>query len=219
MRWLLLTGLGLLAVLGVVFYQRKKSATTFNTYTSGLEPPPPPPAPSDWTGTEHPSIYSSANWSRAQQLAASPNPLDPYPTDPAQAMAADIRKGWAKASDDYDSVVLIDPDSNGAIGMGEQMTAANMVKRYGIDKAKGLIGFYAKNRPSPLTLPILSTPKENNQVSTAWGGSIGYFETIKFASGVGAKLLALFPPTRGIAAGYVALSNRLEPPPPPPISG
>ncbi len=179
MRWLLLTGLGLLAVLGVVFYQRKKSATAFETYAGGLEAPPPPPPP-DWNGSTHPTWSSPAGTS---------------------------------------DIVLIYPDGYGHVGQGEQLTAENMVSRYGIDKAKGIIGFAARNRPSPLALPILMTPKEVNQISTAWGGSIGYFETLKFANDVGAKLLALFPPTRGVAVGYTALSNRLAPPPPPPISG
>jgi len=200
MKWLLFGGLGLGLVVLLVLRKRKTAEVAFNTYASGLAPPPPPPAPADWSGTAHPEWNTPAKGEVPSY----------YHSD------------WTSPPGTPDIVLITpyySPDGKAHIGEGEQMTAANMVARYGLEKAKGTIGFLAKNRPSPLQLPILITPKEVNQISTAWGGSIGYFESIKFTSAVGAKLLALFPPTRGIAAGYTALSNRLEPPPPPPISG
>jgi len=114
-----------------------------------------------------------------------------------------------------DPVVIIYPDCHGNTGKGESFTGSEMIATYGVNKTKGMIGYLAAARPQPLQVPIYVTPKEVNAVSTAWGGSVGYFETLKFANNVGVAILALIPATRPIAVAYKGLDRYLAPPPPP----
>lgn len=114
-----------------------------------------------------------------------------------------------------DPIVIIYPDCHGNIGKGESFTGKEMIDTYGVNKTKGMIGYLSRSRAQPLSVPILMTTKEVNTVSTAWGGSVGYFETIRFANAVGVAILSLIPATRPIAAAYKGLDRYLAPPPPP----
>lgn len=206
MAWL--KALLIVAVICAVLFFGNKAYAKARFEDLEIEPPPPPPAP-PWT--LNPGASKVTWYSGRDQLIARYG---------SKAESVDYwlynHQPAIPAATESDPVIVVDP-GNSIIGMYVHgMTATEMIARYGIDKTKGMIGYLAKRRSQPLALPIMMTQEEVNQISTAWNGSIGYFETIKFASNVGVALLSLTP-ARPIALGYKAIDKALEPPPPPPI--